>query len=350
MISLSLDVFCIKWDRDAEVFRAPCGGSRALQRLLSLRRPREQVDKVFRLAANRCVLVAYTTDERPASLRLRVLSLPSLLMGGVVESNGGALVDEVVPLRSGYIDVDELNHCVWTVGPERISCFEMDTLRVRFRVLQRDEAPLLRHALGLLALVWASPEHMAMVVYSAAGTQHFHSEVRMQNLVTVVEILTKDVFLCQSQGEDAQLLDVAKGRQLCTLPNTEHWQLPNIAVLIHLGVILVTLPGTLQIWRYATWDSGASCWPVKEIDFQGSFSQRTLVDRARASLVLPQAPSASGRGDDLFLIDLRCCKRPERFQRGVCFDGGGLAFIQGDLSEGWLLVCGRQGGVTCYQG
>eukprot|EP00439_Symbiodinium_sp_Y106_P066221 s1001_g10.t1 len=124
----------------------------------------------------------------------------------------------------------------------------------------------------------------------------------------------------------------------------EHWQLPNIAVLIHLGVILVTLPGTLQIWRYATWDSGASCWPVKEIDFQGSFSQRTLVDRARASLVLPQAPSASGRGDDLFLIDLRCCKRPERFQRGVCFDGGGLAFIQGDLSEGWLLVCGRQGG------
>ena len=30
-------------------------------------------------------------------------------------------------------------------------------------------------------------------------------EVQMQNLVTVVEILTMDVFLCQSQGEDARL-------------------------------------------------------------------------------------------------------------------------------------------------
>ncbi|OLP96380.1 hypothetical protein AK812_SmicGene21409 [Symbiodinium microadriaticum] len=273
VISLSLDVFCIKWDRDAE-----------------------------------------------------------------------ALAAEVVPLRSGYIDLDEPNHCVWTVGPETIKCFEIDTLEECFRLLQRDQAPLLRHTLGLFALVWASSEHLAMVVYSAGGMKHFDSEVQMQNLVTVVEILTMDVFLCQSQGEDAQLLDVSKGQQLCTLPSTEHWQLPNIAVLTHLGVILVTLPGTLQIWRYATWDSGASCWPVKDIDFQGSFSQRTLVDRARASLVLPQAPSASGRGDDLFLIDLRCCKRPERFQRGVCFDGGGLAFIQGDLSEGWLLVCGRQGG------
>ncbi|CAE7177982.1 unnamed protein product, partial [Symbiodinium microadriaticum] len=204
---------------------------------------------VLRLAANRSVLVAYTTDERPvpwpqalvlwhggedakAALRLRVLSLPSLLMGDVVESNGGA--------SSGYIDLDEPNHCVWTVGPETIKCFEIDTLEECFRLLQRDQAPLLRHTLGLFALVWASSEHLAMVVYSAGGMKHFDSEVQMQNLVTVVEILTMDVFLCQSQGEDAQLLDVSKGQQLCTLPSTEHWQLPNIAVLTHLGVILET--------------------------------------------------------------------------------------------------------------
>ena len=44
-----------------------------------------------------------------------------------------------------------------------------------------------------------------------------HVEVRMQNLVTVVEILTKDVFLCQSQGEDACLCRIGGvNTRMCT--------------------------------------------------------------------------------------------------------------------------------------
>ena len=81
---------------------------------------------------------------------------------------------------------------VWTVGPERISCFEMDTLRVRFRVLQRDEAVLGFQGSGFRSRPSATARHTfgRQSEYTVCEVRHLSSAVL--NYYTVEGSAVKD--------------------------------------------------------------------------------------------------------------------------------------------------------------